>query len=342
MTDYQVPEHIRNRRRDQRLSEAALAGIGGMQPPRVSIQGNEFTLIDATGNEIPEGPTMQAVIADMSRVMCKMFYGHAWSPDSSSPPICWSTNGVGPSRLAQQPQSPTCAECPNNVIGSATSAISGAAIKACRDEKHLALYLPKHPKMLFRLVVTPGSFKNWSAFSKPFEGQDVDLNDVIVQFGFQPKTNGVLTFQATEYVSPEIARICDDAVAGKETDLLVGRNDVPYTGLATGARPQVAAPVTETVQYPAPAGTMPPHTAGAGLITEAGRQALGGVVQPQKRPRRTKAEMEAERAGLHQEAMKSADKPAPFRPAQGPAFGVSAGVEPDPEIKGMLNSIFKR
>ena len=143
-------------------------------PPHISIQGNSFTLIDAAGNEQNEGGVIEVCIADVSDVTCKRYYGDKkWTPDSKDPPVCWSSNGLGPSRDATTPQNSICATCPKNERGSAISAVSGAAIKACRDEKWLALILPKYPTMIFQLVLTPGSFKNWRDFLKPFEGHNI-------------------------------------------------------------------------------------------------------------------------------------------------------------------------
>jgi hypothetical protein len=187
----QLPAHLANRQR-RNLTEKAVAGLGSLLPPHISIQGNTFTLIDAGGAEKPAGATLDAIILDVSDVTCKKYFDKAWEPGSNEPPTCFSANGVAPSRDAVTPQSRTCAECPHNVRGSKISAISGAAIKACRDEKWLALLIPTVGDMLFQLVLTPGSFDNWKTYNKKFEGQGIDLNDVVTKLGFVAKTNGVI------------------------------------------------------------------------------------------------------------------------------------------------------
>lgn len=352
---YELPAHLKNRQRQRRLTEGALAGIGGSLPPHISIQGNNFTLIDAAGNEAADaGATIECVIVDRSDVICKMYYGgKEFTPGSNDPPVCWSTNGVAPSRDAISPQNTDCASCPHNERGSAVSKISGAAIKACRDEKHLALWLPAYPDMMFRLVVTPGSFKNWSQFVKPFEGQPVDLNDVQVTIGFQPKTNGVLVFQATNYVTPEQAAICDKALAEKATDVLVGRNDVPWSGyvraIAEQHRPLIPTSTGSASSGKITLANAPPVAFPSPPI----QTATSAPQEPQqRRKRRTAAEMAAAREGGQLQGNGPVQQ-APFRPASppvggaaspagAPPFGIGQGSAPNPEVAGMLNSIFKK
>lgn len=334
MPDYSLPAHIANRKRE-RVTEQSVAGMGVGLPPHVSIAGNSFTLIDANGSQSEPEKTLQCAIVAVSKVMCKRYYGDkAYDPSSPEPPICWSSNGIGPSNQSISPQNPTCADCRHNERGSAISKISGAAIKACRDEKYMAIYVPKHPGMMFQLVLTPGSFKNWQAFEKPFEGQQVDISDVITEISFQPRTNGVLQFQALEYLPPDVVAVCDKAVAERKMiDLLTGANDVPYRG-ALEHRPQQQAEASPSPPFSAPAVISAPEPP----------TAFG-----ERRKRRTKAEMEAARAGQPTGAPQAAGQPeserAPFQaPAgnSGSPFGVQAAPAPNPEMQGMLNSIFNK
>lgn len=226
----QLPAYLRNRQAPA-VAARALQGLGSSLPPHISIRGNQFTLVDSAGAEAPMGVQLDCAIIDISEVMCKRYYDKPFDPKAEGePPTCWSANGIAPSREAIEPQSPTCAACPNNVRGSATSAMSGKAIKACRDEKWLAILIPKYPEMLFQLILSPGSFTNWKAFSKPFDGQAVDISDVVTRISFEPKTNGVLLFQAMQYIEEATHAAREKALLGKATDVLVGRNDVPIQG----------------------------------------------------------------------------------------------------------------
>src|ERR1700723_2998283 len=111
------------------MSDRDPEGMGSAMPPHISIRGNEFTLVDLTREEICfDTKHLDVAIIDLSDVMCKLYYDNAWTPDSKDPPLCWSANGVAPSREAIQPQSATCQACPQNIRGSAVSKLSGASI----------------------------------------------------------------------------------------------------------------------------------------------------------------------------------------------------------------------
>lgn len=244
----QLPAYLQNKARVD-LNARATAGMGGVMPPHISIRGNSYTLIDGNGAQQPVGPFMDACVIDILGVMGKRYYENDWTPGSDEPPTCWSTNGVGPSRESVHPQSPTCSECQWNVRGSETSRISNKPIKACRDEKIVALLLPQYPGMLFQLVIPPGSFKNWSGFTKPFENSGMDVSDVLIRFGFQPQVNGVMTFEVSKdqqgnglYMPEHLVAVFNKALQTKATDTLVGRNDVPIALPAPVAA--TAVPVT--------------------------------------------------------------------------------------------------
>ena len=243
MIDHQLPVYLQNRDVPD-FTDFAGDGLGSTLPPHVSIQGNVFTLIDAAGQEYQPMPTMDVVIVDRSNVTCKMYFGKPWTPgqESRDPPMCWSTNGIGPSREAQVPQARTCAECANNVKGSAISAISGATIKACRDEFHLAILLPTIPDMMFRYVLTPGSFKNWNAYIAPFKNSNVKISMVVTRMSFVPKVNGEVMFSSVGWAEPATNDVVVAALRAKKTDALVGRNDVPRTAALTASVQQAATP----------------------------------------------------------------------------------------------------
>ncbi len=342
-----LPVYLQSRQ-SRIVSDGAADGIGGSLPPHISIRGNEFTLIDAAGNkqEVPE-KYLDACFVDRSDVICKQFYPEKWQDGSDDPPLCWSANGIAPSVEATEPQSATCAACPNNVRGSAVSAISGKAIKACRDEKWTAVILPKYPAMIFQFKVTPGSFVAWKGYVDKFKGQATDLSDVVTRLAFEKGKNGVLTFEAVDYISQPVYEARERAATERKTDVLVGRTDRPIqAALAAPAGAEAARPLAPPVA-PAP--------------TPAASPAFGASPSPAasttdgRRRRRTKAEIEADNAKAAQPASGGPGAtfggggagPAPFRPAEPPAtpaapFGIQQhAVAPDPAMTAMLGNIFK-
>ena len=334
----QLPAHLRALATLPSLADHAAEGIGSSLPPHISIQGNQFALIDATGaaHEI-ETTHLDVCIIDRSDVICKSFYAEKWSPDSSDPPACFSMNGIGPSTESSSPQARTCAECPNNVRGSATSQMSGKPVKACRDEIKLAVIVPGYD-MLFQFTLTPGSFTNWRSYVQKFKGQQFDIKHVMTRLTFERGKSGVLEFNVRPYVQGGPAPWIDEPTAqtqlkaltagsaGKATDLIVGRTDRPRGGelpspqpapqiAAPAAAPQTALPASG--QSHSPSGMLPPQ--GTPMRFQGGGAPIASPSEPAPagRRRRTKAEMEAARAPAQQPvAQPQGFQPAPFRPAE--------------------------
>ena len=369
----QLPAHLANRQ-SRNIAEKASAGLGVAMPPHVSIRGNTFTLVDAGGNEapFPVGTPLDMVVVDSAKLPAKRFYKNKWTPDSNEPPTCWSSNGITPDTSATEKQSPTCAACPQNARGSAVSAISGVAIKACRDEKWLAILLPQYPTMLFQLVVTPGSFKNWQAYTKNFGGSSgVDVSDVITRVTFQPQVNGVLQFEILgyaqnnpQYIDGNILAVLEKAWAEKSTDVLVGRTEpagLPAIPAPLGPAPAPAFnPMQQPAQVQPPVPFVPtpaPVAATPGMsATPAPTVATTSPSEAApRRRRRTAAEMAAANGAA------PAAQPAPFQPAPAPAqapfmpaaapapaapagngaqFGIQPGAAPQSDMRTMLSKVF--
>lgn len=345
MVNTNLPAHLQNRQ-SRTVTDRAASGLGASMPPHISIQGNSFTLIDAAGNEQPEGGSIDVCIADVSDVNCKRFYGDKkWTPDSKDPPICFSANGIGPSRDASQPQNSICATCSKNERGSAISAISGASIKACRDEKWLALIPIKYPTMMFQLVLTPGSFKNWRDFLKPFETHGIDISDSVTRISFEPKATGVLQFAPAQlpqggiiWIDESTCKTRETALLAKATDLLVGRTDVPIQAA-------IAAPAQQPVQQIEQQPTPQPVTLGAFGTNGAATQPQAEQPAPRRRQRQT---AQAESAPGHNGFGGGVPQVAPFMPqqaadpvpAQQAPFGMAQGAEPNKDLTAALDNLF--
>lgn len=337
------------------LSERAVTGIGTPLPPHVSIRGNKFTLVDQAGNKKVLGDSMDFLVADIGDHVGKMYFANPdWTPDSDDPPDCWSTNGIGPSRDAINPQARTCAECPNNVRGSRISKMSGASIKACRDEVIIAIVHPQFPGMLFQFKITPGSFKNWRKHVE--EAKNVSPGDhvgtVLTRATFQEDVNGTVVFKAVNYPDEATWTARSKALAGKVTDILVGRLDKPRELPA----PETARPL------PAPAGSPAQPAASEAPSSPFGQPAATPSSSPsapsaqpepeqQRRKRRTKAEIEADNAKQQNTAPtafgQASQSMAPFRPEAAPAANGSApfGINPNPpgpsaDIQASLDAAF--
>lgn len=346
-----LPAHLQGRQQRQ-LADNALAGMSGALPPHISIGNNRFTLVDAAGGKRPiETLHLDCCIVDVADTLAKMYFEFDYEPGADDPPTCWSPNAVAPSRESVKMQARTCAECQWNVRGSETSKISGKPIKACRDEKWLAVLVPGVNDLIFQLKVTPGSFKAWKAYVERCKSQGVDMSLLLTRIAFDTEggKTGVLTFAPFNWIDAQMADLRDKAWASKATDALVGRGDTP-----------AALPAAATIVV---AGNVTPLNVLAG----GGVSAAGGnpyptapvVEQPQqadqgRRKRRTKAEIEAARSAQNGSAPagapastfpqpQPANQPAPFRPDPAPAqpsFGIQQPSPLPADAAAAIDSFF--
>jgi hypothetical protein len=359
MATHELPAHLRGAALPD-FTDYAADGIGSALPPHVSIRGNTFTPIDAGGAEYPSMPVMDVVIVDRSNVACKRYYDKPYiqGQETGEPPACWSTNGVGPSRDAATPQARTCAECDKNVRGSAVSKVSGASIKACRDEYYMAILPTAIPGMLFQFVLTPGSFKNWQAYVAKFKDTNLRISMVVTRMSFVPKVNGEIQFQSVSYADEPTYALVSKALKEKATDALVGRLDQPRPALAA---PAAQAQIAQQVQQPDP--LLPAQTAQPAVPTATGaasatQPASSSAPAPaQRRRRRTAAEMQAANGSapngqaIQQPAAapqapfphagQSTAQPAGQAAAQPANFGIAQPAEADPALGAMLDDFFK-
>lgn len=328
MNTPQLPAYLVNNR-TPRLAERATEGMGSPLPPHISIASNRFTLVDAAGQEKPiETLHLDVCVADRSDVMCKLYYGKDYEPGSTDPPLCFSANGIAPSREATQPQSATCQECKWNVRGSAVSKLTGAAIKACRDEVWLAVIVPSHD-MIFQFRITPGSFKNWKNYAEKFKNQPFDITDVVTRLQFEQNANGVITFMPVNYIDEPTAVMRLKAVQTKSTDIFVGRNDQPIAALPAPAHVPAAAP---------PPNPAPPAAFGATPTPAFGQPAA----QEPPRQRRQRKVAEPAAPGNGAPAAPAAAPAAPFRPTEAP-FGIQQNAPAPPQnIADEMSNFFKQ
>jgi transposase-like protein len=139
MSNLALPAHLQgnDEAAKRALQDAASMSSASNSVPRISLKGREFRLIE-NGEEVKKiRDRMRVVILGVEpdgRAMVKAWYKNGYKSGSTEPPNCSSEDGIRPSPWAQEKQSPTCANCPKNQFGSATSP-SGKATKACRDSK---------------------------------------------------------------------------------------------------------------------------------------------------------------------------------------------------------------
>lgn len=322
-----LPAYLQNLP-SRNLAQTAISNVGQGNPPYLSIEGNRFTLVDVAGNTIPiQTLHVDVVIVDVNDHVSKIYFDPSkpYDPNTPTPPLCFSDNGIAPSINAGHPQAPTCASCPNNVWGSKISQM-GSAVKACADQQKIAIYVPEYSDGLFLLRIPPGSFINWRGYMAKFAGAGLDPDRVITRISFQQGVMGTLMFQSPGYITEQQVGTIAKMIEAKAADGIIGRLDKPRTAMLPSPQGQLqeslpnrpqAQPVYPNQPNPVPNGPFTPAaspTPPAGPV--AATQPPAAAQQPVQRRRRTKAEMEAARA----QAPVASPQPqqAPFRPDPAP------------------------
>lgn len=354
-----LPAFLQNRQ-SKALATDLSANLGIGSPPYISIKGNRFTLIDATGaEELIEtydpkiGSYLDCVIIDNCEHISKVFYDKPFDPNANQyeAPACFSDNGVGPSRSASRPQARTCAECPNAIWGSKVSAISGKGVKACSDQQKLAILIPGD-SVIFLLRVPPNSLSQLRGYNQKFIGQQVDVSDVITRMWLEPGSIGLLNFQALNYIDEAAFNHRETVLKAHQTDALVGRTDMPRTeALPAPNQPALAAPApAQPAQQPQPftAPAAAPMTVAPSAVPAASPAPTAAPTpeRPQRRRRNTAAAtapaapVAQPTVGVQGTSPQAPFRPQPTAPAAQPNFGMQAPAPAGGEITAALDSLF--
>jgi len=198
-----VPAHLQG----GELSETAkaLGGAGGGQSlKRVSIRGGVFRMMVGSQEVATnEDRGMNMIIVKSAPGWSRTYYEGVYKEGVTASPACWSDDGNAPSANVENPQSPLCASCPQNVKG---SALQGTG-KACRYSARLAVVLEGDPKGDVYGIQVPGTsifgdtenakYDSLQDYVKKLAGFGYDVIKVVTEFRFDAKANGTrLMFRA--------------------------------------------------------------------------------------------------------------------------------------------------
>jgi hypothetical protein len=356
-------------------------GSGGL-PPHVSILGGRFTLVDGAGNKRPlQTLHMDCVIIDLNEKMTRMFWGvdeqgrlKGFELDNTSPPACFSDNGVAPSSRALEPQAKTCTPdrtgtngCKWSVWGSAISKRDGKTkIPACQNGIKTALLVAQVKQamtggiesievmpMAFMLRIPPNSIDGFKSYGKmigdlkpvtlPWTGQEekTDLPLVATRISFVEGEVGKLEFKPLGYITENVDEMIaslDDA----QVDTLVGRDDVPWDGALIETNP---APRIESAPYPPNdkrhADPMP-LAAPAEAPKKPGRPRKHPEAQPAPAPFAAPAQAASIEGEIPPFLRREAPKETSPNNGQKsqPSFGIQSAPPPNAELDQMLQNAF--
>lgn len=298
MNQFTVPDYLQGRGagRAAQITQESTHGMGAPPVPFISIEGNRFTLVDASGTDFPVptmGPIMttvdaagnqvgvqgspvghylDCVLVDVNPEMSKVYFPDPYSPNQQNylPPSCWSDNGVAPSTAALKPQALKCELCPHNVWGSKINAL-GNKVKACDDVRKMGFYVPflaeRGIRTVFLLRLKGSSFRNWSNYAdqvskQRFGDRPMQVTDLITRIYFDQgdgKNVGILAFSWAGLVDRASAMLQQEVWDNDGCNKLLGLSDQPISALPAGwTPPQIVAGSPQQPEQPAQRVAPPP------------------------------------------------------------------------------------
>ena len=308
-----------------------IGGLGIAQPPRISLKDDRFTLMDETGMTIAE-PTLSldVVIVSANKNASRQFYDPSkpYDPTNSEGPLCWSDNGIGPSKACQQPQAPTCGSCKQAEWGSAISKMTGKPIPACSTRKKLAVLVGGQDGM-FLLVVPPDSLGSLKQYMSSLAKMPASPEELITRVKMENKQ---LVFEAVDWVPENFMGYIAEKIDSDDAASIVNRHDEardPAEFKALTAPGFAVATQPAPREQQAPAQLAPPRPAEA---PRRGRPPKVASAPPSFAPPSVAAVVPPQ-------------TPAPAsQPMQAPpgfGFGMQAQPQaPDPGVQGMLDRAF--
>lgn len=253
MLDIGLPAHLKALDLDD--TTKALMGGGGGGTKRISIEGGVWRLL-VNGKEIAqkEERNLNVVIVAASPKVSRTFYAGVYKKGVTSAPDCWSQNGDYPDSQAKEPQSKSCATCPQNVKGSGQG--DG---RACRFSQRIAVVLDNDiGGDVFQLTLPStsifgeGESGKWplQMYAKMIGSKSVPITAVVTEMRFDTASSTPkITFKPVRYLeSEEITTAIEQGkspAAKSAITMTVAQTD------KTDSAPKLEAPKAEIKAKPA-------------------------------------------------------------------------------------------
>lgn len=234
---------------------------------RVKKAGEEQVHTDAAGDAIP---FIQVVLVKSNPALAKSFYDKQYEEGDTASPRCWSTNGIAPDTSVQNPISPMCESCKNNVWGSKITP-TGAKTRACADVRRMAVAFmhdieqavedPKHGVPVLLLRVPPASLNPLKDYiDKVLKPKSIPPYALSTKVGFDTQVSyPKLTFKGAQFLNEEQGTIVMELRGSSDVKRIL--NETEYSSEGTSAASEAGAPgatgVTEAQATPSESTTKP-------------------------------------------------------------------------------------
>jgi hypothetical protein len=244
-----LPSHLRR----GQLSETtkALMGTGNK---RISIEGGSFRLV-VGGQEVAvkEERYMNVIVVRAAEHNSRTFYEGTYVKGSKAKPTCWSDDSITPHDDVKNPQSNTCATCPQNIKGSAAQGEG----RACRYQRRMAVLLENdvHGDIYALSIPAASIFDNGEGrkmglqqYARFLGGHGIDINAVVTEMRFDtsataPKLNfsAVRPLEEAEW-NTVVARKDDPAAIDAVTMTVGALDETPGNPVPTSTKTPAPAP----------------------------------------------------------------------------------------------------
>lgn len=262
-----IPAHIQARMgQESALTKSLAGGLGsGEAPPRISIKGSRFRIIENGEESIVPHTHLDVVVVGANPRLSKTYYAKDWDPDDVSAPDCKSVDGISPDADSTSPQNDLCSTCPHNAWGSKMGP-KGQKLKECTDLKRIAIASPDDLEgPIYLLQVTPSAIKGLNAYQKALSSRGIAPEVVITRLTFDTEASfPKLVFGLGGFLDEEQIGIVERIIDGEQVKVITGEPDpnLIQTVAVTTPKPQLvkAAPVVAK-QAPVAAAAPPAATA---------------------------------------------------------------------------------
>lgn len=248
----QVPAHLAGRVGvPSALASSIVGGIGGgASYPRISIKGSRFRIIEGDTETVLDSLTIDVVIVGANPRLSKTYYAKQWTPDAEpEAPDCQSLDGIAPDPESTSPQNDLCASCPQNAWGSKINPTTGQEIKACADQKRLAVVAADDPTgPIYLLQVTPAALKGLNQYQKELTVRGIPPEIVKTRVTFDTDASfPLLKFGFGGFLDADVQSHVDTLFGSSEVKEITG--ETPRQAVAV---PAIAAPKPAAVAVAAP------------------------------------------------------------------------------------------
>lgn len=268
----QLPAHLRRDPQQARASAGDLAGGVTAGFPIISYRGKVWR-VRKGGDEVayttPDGdpiPSIEVVLIRSNKLPSKTYYKGKWVEGDSSPPDCWSSDGIKPDAAVREKQSLICASCPRNAWGSRVNEETGKKGRECSDVRRMAVAFANELERKgtdchkFLMRVPPASLNPLKDYAeKVLAPAGVDYFAVVTKVGFDTTaSHPKLTFKATRYLNEEeynaVLALRDDEDVHR---ILSESNEFAEAGTTGGDEAAATVAPQKATPAPAPARTRP-------------------------------------------------------------------------------------